>query len=246
MEQQRAPHDGDEGGRAPGPASRVSRRWRAVRELLLGAAAVLVLGAVLRLFVAQVFSIPSGSMEQTLKIGDRVAVEKVSEVLGKNPSRGQVVVFQDPGGWLPPADDRGGSALGDFLRWFGLLPDARGELIKRVIGVEGDTVSCQGSGPVRVNDAALSEPYIFPGNTPCGGVPFGPVKVPPGRLWVMGDHRSDSLDSRFHQAGPGKGTIPVSTVTGPAVAVIWPFTHWKTLPIPETFRQPGVSRRSGG
>jgi signal peptidase I len=115
------------------------------------------------------------------------------------------------------------------------------DLIKRVIAVGGDTVECKGTGPVTVNGKALNEPYIYPGNTACGDKPFGPIKVPKGRIWVMGDHRQDSLDSRYHQDLAGNGTVSVDEVVGRAIVVAWPINRWSTLPIPSTFDQSGIN-----
>lgn len=118
------------------------------------------------------------------------------------------------------------------LGFVGLMPSAdEKDLIKRVIAVGGDTVECSGSGPVKVNGKAVDEPYIHPGNTPCGDEPFGPIKVPKGRIWVMGDHRQDSQDSRYHQDQPGGGTIDEDQVIGRAFVVAWPVNRWDPLPV---------------
>jgi signal peptidase I len=217
------------------------------KELPILVGIALILALVIKTFFVQAFSIPSGSMENTLKIGDRVLVDKLTPWFGAEPQRGEVVVFHDPGGWLndePTQQSNSAFVRGiqNVFSFIGLMPSSNEkDLIKRVIAVGGDTVECQGSGPVKVNGIALDEPYIFPGNTPCGEKPFGPVKVPDGRIWVMGDHRGDSLDSRYHQDQPGGGTVPVGNVVGRAFVVAWPIGDWATLPVPDTFDQKGLS-----
>lgn len=231
---------GDRGSKPQKPRS----FWKEL-PILVGIA--LVLALVIKTFFVQAFSIPSGSMEETLKIGDRVLVDKLTPWFGSEPERGEVVVFHDPGGWLndEPAKQSNSAlvrGIQNVFSFIGLMPSSdEKDLIKRVIAVGGDTVECQGSGPVKVNGVALDEPYIFPGNTPCGEKPFGPVKVPEGRIWVMGDHRGDSLDSRYHMDQPGGGTVPVGNVVGRAFVVAWPVADWSTLPIPETFDQKGLA-----
>ncbi|WP_420492940.1 signal peptidase I [Kitasatospora camelliae] len=218
--------------------------WKEL-PILIGIA--LILALVIKTFFVQAFSIPSGSMENTLRVGDRVLVDKLTPWFGSEPERGEVVVFRDPGGWLDgEPTQRSDSAfvrgVQDVFSFIGLMPSSdEKDLIKRVIAVGGDTVECQGSGPVKVNGVALDEPYIYPGDTPCGQKPFGPVKVPEGRIWVMGDHRGNSLDSRYHQDQPGGGTVPAGNVVGRAFVVAWPIGDWATLPVPDTFDQKGLS-----
>jgi signal peptidase I len=196
----------------------------------------------IKTFLVQAFYIPSGSMENTLLVNDRVLVNKLVD----NPlevRRGDVVVFRDPGGWLddgPPGNSGGlGGHLRSVLVFVGLAPAVGDEdLIKRVIGVGGDRVRCCNSqGQLSVNNVALAEPYIFPGNEP-STVPFD-VKVPTGRLWVMGDHRAASEDSRAHHRQPGtSGFVPVVDVIGRAFAIVWPVTRTGGLSSPETFEHP--------
>ncbi|MFD9126533.1 signal peptidase I [Kitasatospora sp. NPDC059571] len=217
------------------------------KELPILVGIALILALVIKTFFVQAFSIPSGSMENTLKIGDRVLVDKLTPWFGAEPQRGEVVVFHDPGGWLndePTQQSNSAFVRGiqNVFSFIGLMPSSNEkDLIKRVIAVGGDTVECQGSGPVKVNGIALNEPYIYPGNTPCGEKPFGPVKVPKGGIWVMGDHRGDSLDSRYHQDQPGGGSVPVGNVVGRAFVVAWPIGDWATLPVPDTFDQKGLA-----
>jgi signal peptidase I len=200
--------------------------------LLLGVA--LVLAVVIKAFFLQAFYIPSASMNDTLVVNDRIVVEKPSLWWG-TPHRGDVVVFSDPGGWLdagqssPPA-----SAVTRGLEAVGLRP-AGGHLVKRVIGVGGDRVTCcDSAGRVRVNGVALHErSYLAPGAAP-STYDFD-VRVQAGYLWVMGDNRGDSADSRAHLGDPGGGQVPVGDVVGHAFAVVWPLGHGTLLHRPATF-----------
>ena len=202
----------------------------AVREIVLVLVIALGLSLVIKTFFVQAFYIPSESMQTVLEPGDRVLVSKLSP----GPfslHRGDVVVFADPGNWLNPApapvQGPVRSAVRNTLTFVGLLPSDSGEhLIKRVIGLPGDTVACcDPAGKLTVNGKAVDEPYLFPDNRP-SDVDFT-VTVPTGRLWVMGDHRSLSEDSRFHR-DEQDGTVPVSAVVGRAFVVVWPFgrAHW--------------------
>ncbi|MGW2871957.1 signal peptidase I [Kitasatospora sp. NPDC001225] len=237
------PADGSE-SEAPSKPRKQRSFWKEL-PILVGIA--LILALVIKTFFVQAFSIPSESMQNTLQVGDRVLVDKLTPWFGAEPERGEVVVFHDPGGWLSdePTQQSSNSFLRgvqDVLSFVGLMPSANEkDLIKRVIAVGGDTVECEGEGPVKVNGVALNEPYVYQGNTPCGDHPFGPVKVPKDRIWVMGDHRANSLDSRFHMDQPGGGTVPVDNVIGRAFVVAWPVGHWSTLPVPDTFDQKGLA-----
>ncbi|WP_446463546.1 signal peptidase I [Streptomyces sp. BRA346] len=230
------------GGRRPAKGRKARSFWKELPILIFIA---LVLALLIKTFLVQAFSIPSDSMQNTLQRGDRVLVDKLTPWFGSKPERGEVVVFHDPGGWLgeTPTQDSGPIAEGiqEALSRVGLMPSAdEKDLIKRVIAVGGDTVSCKRGGKVKVNGKALDEPYIFPGNTPCDEKPFGPVTVPKDRIWVMGDHRQDSLDSRYHQ-NLHNGTVSVDDVVGRAIVVAWPVNRWSALSIPDTFDQPGLS-----
>ncbi|MFG3050809.1 signal peptidase I [Kitasatospora sp. NPDC048239] len=197
----------------------------------------LLVALVMKTFMVQVFVIPSGSMEQTIQIGDRVLVDKFTPWFGSEPERGDVVVFKDPGGWLEAEhkSETDGPVLRgakQVLTFVGLLPsDSEQDLIKRVIGVGGDTVECcDDQGRISVNGTAVDEPYLAAGNPP-SRQPFK-VKVPQGRLWVMGDHRDVSADSRFHMGNPGQGTIPLSGVVGRAFVIAWPLDRFHQLDVP--------------
>jgi signal peptidase I len=221
------------------PAGKRARRKRPFwRDLVVIVVAALVLTALLKTFVVQVFSIPSGSMENTLIPGDRILVNKV--VYRFRPiARGDIVVFSGAGSWDPPASAPGNP----FARFWDDVTGLVGisapgtDYVKRVIGVPGDHVACcDAQGLVTVNGVPLNEQsYIHPGDVP-STLKFN-VTVPPGRLWVMGDNRADSDDSRFRLTDPGSGTIPESAVVGRAFVIIWPFSRVSDLPIPATFQQ---------
>ncbi|MFI0940035.1 signal peptidase I [Streptomyces sp. NPDC021020] len=245
--------DGDDGrsgggdGEAGRPGHAAQGRPRSFwKELPLLIGIALVLALLIKTFLVQAFSIPSDSMNNTLLQGDRVLVDKLTPWFGSEPSRGQVVVFHDPGQWLPenpePSHNPVVRGLQKGLSFIGLMPSAdEKDLIKRVIGVGGDTVSCTGTGPVVVNGKALDEPYVFPGNTPCSPDKPFKVTVPKNHIWVMGDHRQDSLDSRFHMDQPSHGFVDDKFVVGRAIVVAWPVNRWDWLSIPSTFSQPGIS-----
>ncbi|HKA68986.1 MAG TPA: signal peptidase I [Actinomycetes bacterium] len=240
------PRSGAEPPDKPAGARMIGRRRRAERKpgslwrelpILVGIAIILAL--LIKTFLVQAFYIPSDSMENTLLRGDRVLVNKLGSYFS-NPDRGQVVVFRDPGGWLSTGN--AGQPHNPIIRgikktlvFIGLLPsDSQQDLIKRVIGVPGDRVACcDDQGRVTVNGEPLDEPYVFPGNPP-SDTTFD-VVVPPDRLWVMGDHRSVSADSRVHMGEPGEGTIPMDNVVGRAFVVVWPLSRIGGLRVPETF-----------
>ncbi|WP_189491902.1 signal peptidase I [Streptomyces antnestii] len=235
------------GSRAGGRAPKKPRSfWK---ELPLLVVIALVLALVIKTFLVQAFSIPSASMENTLQIGDRVLVDKLTPWFGAEPERGEVIVFHDPDGWLKDEPTAEPNPVQRVLGWIGLMPSTNEkDLIKRVIGVSGDTVECNGTGPLKVNGKALNEPYVYAGNTPCSDDNMGgkfKVTVPIGKVWVMGDHRQDSMDSRYHQQDSHQGFVPVDNVVGRAIVVAWPPTRWATLPVPDTFDQPGVKTAMG-
>ncbi len=242
-------HDSDdEDTTAPGPADEDGSRGTfaaflaGARELFVILAMALVLSFVVKTWLVQAFFIPSGSMEDTLLVGDRVIVSKLTP----GPfdlAHGDVVVFEDPGGWLPetPLVERSGvgGAVHDGLVFVGLLPaESEDHLIKRVIGLPGDHVVCCGTtGLLSVNGVEIDEPYTKPGDVP-SSVPFD-ITVPAGHIWVMGDHRSDSEDSRFHDDPSddgSEGSVPVADITGRAISIVWPLNrfHWLS-DHPETF-----------
>ncbi|MEY4419105.1 MAG: hypothetical protein RIR15_427 [Actinomycetota bacterium] len=209
------------------------RKGSLLRELPILVVVALVVSLFIKSFLVQFFYIPSGSMENTLQINDRVAVNKLPFVSGKI-HRGDVVVFRDPASWLPEADTTSKSTIKtkikDGLVLVGVLPNpAKQYLVKRVIGVAGDhVVCCTKNGKLSINDVEVTEPYIYAGNKP-SEMTFD-VTVPEGKIWVMGDHRGASADSRYHQEDVNKGFVPVSKVTGRVVAVIWPFKDITYIP----------------
>lgn len=198
--------------------------WREL-PILLGVA--IIVAVLVRSFVVQTFYIPTGSMEHTLNVDDRVLVNKLVYDF-RDPERGEIIVFTAPQSWRSdPAEE-------DF--------------IKRVIGIGGDhVVCCDDQGRISVNGKALDEPYVYQDEF---GSPDKPsqdefdIVVPAGRLWVMGDHRSHSGDSRenyitsMREDGAGdtvRATIPVDAVVGKAFVLFWPFSRWDWLTVPETF-----------
>ncbi|WP_416979447.1 signal peptidase I [Streptomyces sp. T028] len=219
------------------------RRRSAVREIPLLVGVAVLIALVLKTFLVQAFVIPSGSMEQTIRIGDRVLVDKFTPWFGSKPQRGDVVVFKDPGGWLndettttKKEDPVVVKQVKEGLTFIGLLPsDNEKDLIKRVVGVGGDRVQCcDTEGRVTVNGVPLEEgSYLYPGNNPSDAA-FD-ITVPQGRLWVMGDHRANSADSRSHQNTDYGGTVSEDEVVGRAMVIAWPLGHWVRLKEPQTF-----------
>ncbi|HWK92201.1 MAG TPA: signal peptidase I [Luteimicrobium sp.] len=234
--------DGDGGGasRHAAAAAPAPRRSSVLRETAIIVVAALVLSWLIKTFLVQAFYIPSESMEDTLQIGDRVMVSRlVPSHLDLH--RGDIIVFKDPGDWLPAQEkaDHGpvGNAVVNALTFVGLRPnDAVGHLIKRVIGLPGDTVACAGPGkPVTVNGVAIDEPYLKPGSEPSQDA-FS-EKVPAGSLFVMGDNRQDSSDSRYNTGKPGGGFVPMDDVVGTAFIKVWPLSDAGLLRNPsETFK----------
>lgn len=221
------------------------KRKSFLRELPGIVITALLISVLIKTFLVQAFYIPSGSMENTLLVNDRVLVNKLADKPDEI-HRGDVVVFRDPGGWLngPEVQQRGGilGAVRDGLVFVGLAPAVGEEdLIKRVIGVGGDTVQAE-DGVLTVNGATLDEPYLFPRDS--SSLENFEVTVPDGELWVMGDHRSVSEDSRAHQNLPGDGFVPVSDVIGRAFTIVWPLDRARLLHRPDTFDQPRLAASS--
>ena len=210
----------------------------AAGEIVVVLGMALLLSLLIKTFLVQAFFIPSTSMENTLLVGDRVLVSKLTPGVFEL-HRGDIVVFKDPGGWLtaeqalPPDEQSGvGATFRNALSFVGLLPQDAGEhLIKRVIGMGGDHVQCcDAKGRVEVNGVAIDETsYLFPGASP-SEKPFD-VQVPYGYLWVMGDNRPVSADSRLHRA-LNNGMVPVHDVVGKAFVIVWPFDRAGGLGIP--------------
>jgi signal peptidase I len=207
----------------------------------------LVVSLFIKTFVIQFFFIPSGSMENTLQIDDRVAVNRLP-FISNDIKRGDVVVFRDPDNWLPAADIETApfviAKAKAALVAVGVLPNpAKQYLVKRVVGVAGDRViCCTTTGQITVNGQEMNEPYIYAGNVP-SDMNFD-VTVPKGKLWVMGDHRGASADSRFHQDDIHKGFVPLNRVTGRVLAVIWPIKNFSLVPNIDALNQPAVKTKT--
>jgi len=204
------------------------RKGSLLREFPVLVIVALAVSLVIKTFLVQFFFIPSGSMENTLQINDRVAVNKVP-FIGKSINRGDVVVFRDPDNWLPEpyAEDQNKylAKAKEALVAVGVLPNPTKQyLVKRVIGVAGDKVECCSKNKkLMINGKEINEPYIFAGNSPSESK-FN-VTVPAGKIWVMGDHRAASADSRFHQEDINHGMVPTSKVTGKVLGIIWPLKN---------------------
>jgi signal peptidase I len=241
-----APTDGNAAGGGK-PAARRARRKRSFwREFPILVVVALLLAVVIKTYAIQAFFIPSGSMENTLEINDRVLVNKlVYDVRGIH--RGDIVVFNGDGSWDPGTPPRDTNFVVKFAQGFASMfgfGHPGDILIKRVIGLPGDKVACcDAQGQVTVNGVPLTEQsYLYPGDAP-SEIRFN-IVVQPGRLWVMGDHRLISDDSRNHLGEPGGGTVPENAVIGRAFVIIWPISRWRILPIPATFERPGLAAAS--
>jgi signal peptidase I len=222
---------------------RHKRRRNFWRELPVLIVVALVLAVVIKTFAIQAFVIPSGSMENTLELWNRVLVNKIVYHL-RPIHRGDIVVFDGTGSWdfdNPPASSNIFSKVVNDLEGVVGISHDTSIYIKRVVGLPGDHVACcNAKGQVTVNGVALSESsYLYPGNAP--STQSFHITVPAGRLWVMGDHRAISYDSRGHMGDPGGGTIPESAVLGRAFVIIWPPSRWGFLNIPATFEQPKLN-----
>ena len=194
---------------------------------LLLAGVSLVVMLLVRGFLVQSFYVPSGSMEPTIEPGDRILVNKL--VSGEALRRGDVVVFDGTTSFAvadrQPHQDDGliGRTLADAASTVGINLGEQ-DFVKRVIGLPGDhVVCCDAQHRITVNGTPLTERYLLPGDKP-SELTFD-VTVPAGRLWVMGDHRSDSADSRSHLGDPGGGTVRLSDVIGRASATYWPLSR---------------------
>ena len=201
--------------------------------LLLGLA--LVLALVIKSLFVQAFYIPSPSMEPLFIKDDRILVQKVSYWGGSSPSRGDIVVFKDPGGWLNEADTTTPQGpVTKIMEKVGLYPTG-GHLVKRVIGIGGDrVVCCDAKGRITVNGKALDEKAYLPKGTAPSQIKFDRT-IPKNNLWMMGDNRSFSYDSRGHMGGPGGGFVPENLVVGKVFVLIWPWKRAEFIHRPATF-----------
>jgi signal peptidase I len=238
--QERDEEQRDEGKPQPAGGKRHRGFWRELPVLIVAA---LVVAFLVKTFAVQAFVIPTGSMQNTLAIGDRVLVNKIVYHL-RSIHRGDIVVFDGSTSWDAgqprPAQNLFSKAVSEFEGLFGVSAD-HSVYIKRVIGLPGDHVQCRGAGfPVTINGVPLSESdYLYPGNDPSDAQIN--VTVPAGQLWVMGDHRAISDDSRGHLGSPGGGAVPESSVIGRAFVIVWPPGQWGFLNIPATFERPALS-----
>jgi len=214
-------------------ASSQKRQLPVWQESILLIVTAMVMAVIVKTFFLQAFYIPSESMEPTMKPDDKILVQKVS-YWGGDVSRGDIVVFDDPGGWLDAADSRqANNLLQRSLETVGLFPTG-GHLIKRVVGVGGDSVQCcDTAGKITVNGAALDEPYLLD-ETANRDQPFN-ITVPEGYLFVMGDNRNNSADSRAHLGDPGGGFIAEESVVGKSWVRVWPLNRAGFLRGPDTF-----------
>lgn len=201
-------------------------------DLVVIVATALVLSLLVKTFLVRSFFIPSGSMESTLMVDDRIIVnELVPDVIPLQ--RGDVVVFQDPGNWLgtpAPVERNLFEQVGDFfLASFGLIaPDSKQHLVKRVIGMAGDRIVCTApEAKLQINGVEVTETYINQGTRPCG-IAFD-ITVPTNSIWAMGDNRDNSTDSRYHQDLPSKGFVDLKHVVGRAFVVSFPVSNWSWL-----------------
>jgi signal peptidase I len=209
-------------------------------DLVVVIGAALVLSLLIKTFLIRSFFIPTGSMLETLQIDDRIIVNQLTPALYPI-ERGDVVVFKDPGGWLGPditePTDPLVVSVDWFLSAFGITaPDSKQHLVKRVIGTSGDKIiCCDADGKITINGVPITEPYISSEQTP-SAVEFD-VEVPSGSLWVMGDNRGNSEDSRYHGDLPSKGFVSTDWVVGRAIVISWPFENWTWLDnYPDVFK----------
>jgi len=217
--------------------SRGKSAWRFIRDILLILLAAIVISFLIKTFLIRSFYIPSESMENTLLVNDRIIVNELEPKLVPI-QRGDIVVFKDPGGWLPPGtattEPNGVAAFVDWaLSIVGLTaPDSNDHLIKRVIGLPGDVVACCNAyGQMTVNGVPLDETKYLklpPGVTKVSKDDFS-VTVPKNSRWVMGDNRYNSADSRYNRDKPGNGFVPYDDVVGRAVLISWPIDRWTLL-----------------
>ncbi len=207
--------------------------WAAVRELLITVGIALILSSLVRIFLFQVFYVPSASMEDTLLLQDRIVATKITKPF-TDIKRGEIVVFKDPGDWLPEYESNRNFFL-HFLSVVGLLPsDAGDDLVKRVVGIGGDTIKCcSENGRILINGFELNDESFVKPDTETNQVEFE-ITVPEKRVFVMGDNRPDSRDSRFHLE-TAYGTVPEKNIVGVVNLRIWPFSRFSTLKIPESF-----------
>lgn len=244
-----ATETGDRGDQGEARDDGPRRRLRLWQESILLVGAAIVLAIVIKALFVQAFYIPSASMEPGLVNNDRILVQKPSYWFGGEPSRGDVVVFEDPGGWLGAGETTEVSGFRSVLVKVGLYPSG-GHLVKRVIGVAGDTITCcDEQGRILVNGVALDEDdYIAerPEGVTCNGpmistCDWSAGPVPAGTMFVMGDNRSDSADSSYHLCLVGETDctdnpfVDTDLVVGKVFSVVWPISNFRFLSGPDSF-----------
>ncbi|KQR91165.1 MAG: signal peptidase I [Microbacterium ginsengisoli] len=228
----------DETPSAPIRTRRRGGPWRFARDVVVVVVIAVLVSFLVKTFVVRSFYIPSASMETTLMEQDRILVDEITPNFG-GYQRGDIVVFKDPGGWLDPSTTASGpqnpifAGIDWVLSLVGLsTSDSDDHLIKRIIGLPGDhVVCCNAAGQITVNGQPIDEQSYITVPSPgaaASGIAFD-VTVPQGSLWVLGDNRYRSKDSRYNQDQPGKGFVPVSDVVGRAFLITWPFSRFGAL-----------------
>ena len=225
--------------RKGGPQKKKSGPLHFLRETAIIVVSALVLSALVRAFLIQAFYVPSASMEETLLPNDRIIAAKITTRIS-GVERGEIMVFRDPGGWLPspePTSSGARSYLRSALTFIGLIPSDSGQdLVKRAIAISGDRVACcDGQGHIVLNGVPLVEPYVD-GST--DQVRFD-IVVPAASMFMMGDNRGNSRDSRYH-LDVNNGSVPQSAAVGRTVLTVWPFDRFSTHGIPEIFSNPAI------
>ncbi|MDZ7577237.1 MAG: signal peptidase I [Candidatus Nanopelagicales bacterium] len=225
----------------PASTAKSSRKIPAWVEIPIVIVAAIFLAFLIKTFIVQIFYIPSGSMENTLLVGDRVAVNRFTYRFSQ-PQRGDIVVFDGVDSFVPAGHkNKSNGPVGDLLtelgRTVGVVAPPDTVFVKRVIGVGGDRVKCcNAKGQIMINGEPIAESqYLFPKNVP-SETKFD-VVVPEGKLWVLGDHRGASADSRAHMGEPGGGFVPTDRVLGKAFAIIWPLSRAQLLSTPQWAEQ---------
>lgn len=219
-----------------GRKNSAGRGWLTfLRDVVIIVLVAILVSFLVKTFVVRSFYIPSGSMMNTLMIDDRIFVDELTPRFGEY-ERGDVVVFRDPGGWLPPSTRPARPPVVEAIDWalslVGLTaPDSDDHLVKRIIGLPGDhVVCCNALGQITVNGVPIDERAYtnLPDGSPASADAFD-VTVPAGSLWVLGDNRNRSKDSRYNQDQPGKGFVPIDNVVGRAFIITWPFDRFGLL-----------------
>jgi signal peptidase I len=219
------------------PPRRRRRGWLTfLRDVLVIVLIAILVSFLVKTFVVRSFYIPSGSMEDTLLVNDRILVDEVTPRFG-GYERGDIVVFRDPGGWLPPSAAPARPPFVEGIDWVLSLvglsaPDSDDHLVKRIIGLPGDhVVCCNALGQITVNDVPIDETsYVkLPTGESAVSADDFDVVVPDDRLWVLGDNRYRSKDSRYNTDQPGKGYVPVENVVGRAFIITWPLSRFGML-----------------